>query len=175
MPTKIVDSNVVVQQRARGRGQRREGRAERETVIVLNSADDYAVVDTMHPSFRRACEEVIRRTGRGRERNATNGVRDGRKVRWEFEIPLETMRAATAEARHIKTDLQRAAAAQQLRVARLSRNRCRNDRRGAHDAVSEGCGQDTVPTTANLRRTATGARLSATSASPSPSVKESEQ
>lgn len=65
---------------------------ETETIIVINDADDFAIVDTMHGRFRRACEDVIQRTGRGRERNREHGIRDGRKVRWEFEIPKECVR-----------------------------------------------------------------------------------
>jgi hypothetical protein len=39
--------------------------SETETVILINDADEFAIVDTMHGRFRRACQEVIRRTGRG--------------------------------------------------------------------------------------------------------------
>ncbi len=109
-------------------------RVETETVVVFSDADEFAVVDTMHPRMRRACEEVIRRMGRGHERRPTDGVRGGRKVRWEFEIPVEAIRVPRAP-REV-TEAQRSAGRENM--ARLRENARDHPEASAPDGVGDG-------------------------------------
>jgi hypothetical protein len=52
-------------------------RQETETVIVLNGGEEFAIVDTMHGRFRRACERIIQQMGR--ELHLDAGRRSGKK------------------------------------------------------------------------------------------------
>jgi hypothetical protein len=113
-------------------------RGEIETVIIVNDEDEFATVDTMHARFRRACEEVIRRTGRGRERNPDHGIRDGRKVRWEFEVPKEAI--AVPRVPREATEAQRAAARENM--ARLREIARQPAEIGAPDAAGTAEGPD---------------------------------
>ena len=117
-------------------------KAETETLIILNDEDEFAVVDTMHGRVRRACEEVIRRMGRGRERNLDHGIHDGKKVRWEFEIPVEAIRVPMAPpAPKQLTTEEREKIGQRLKDARSRRESMQAVMVGDPDAAGEGRGQ----------------------------------
>jgi hypothetical protein len=91
-------------------------REETETIILLNDGEEFAIVDTMHGRFRRACERIIEQMGRGRELNLDAGRRSGKKVRWAFEIPAECVSVPRPPRR--LSDEQRAAAAARGRAIR---------------------------------------------------------
>jgi hypothetical protein len=115
-------------------------RAETETVIVFNDEDEYATVDTMHGRVKRACEQVIHRMGRGREGKQNHGIRDGRKVRWEFKIPKEAIAVPRVPKRRELTQEQRASLAERGRTA-LARNRAQAVQVLAPDGSSKGSRQ----------------------------------